>query len=141
MAIFGIGADWDGDHKLDEFIADAKACIGWWPHDTEASYNLLKTIKAGDFIYIKSTPPGELRIKAVGVVIDSSRSSYDNNAMQNNVFNCLNVKWLWHGKVIILSKNSNPPLPTDKYNVRNNTLYEEFNPDIHRIILQLSGII
>ena len=119
MAIFGIGAFWDDhDDKTDEFVINGKACIGWWPTDVPSLYKLLRTVKVGDIIYIKSTPPGELRIKAVGIVTDGDSFPYDDNAKQNGVFNCLHVKWLWHGGPVIITAK-------DKYNVRNNSLYEE----------------
>ena len=134
MAIFGIGAFWDDhDDKTDEFVINGKACIGWWPTDVPSLYKLLRTVKVGDIIYIKSTPPGELRIKAVGIVTDGDSFPYDDNAKQNGVFNCLHVKWLWHGGPVIITAK-------DKYNVRNNSLYEEVNPEVQKTVLSLMGI-
>lgn len=131
MAIFGIGAYWDGDDLTEQFVQQGRACLGYGPGDSPALYNLLKTIKTGDFLYIKSAPPGELRIKAVGIVRDDNPVAYDDECEAQRAFGCLPVIWLWHGDPIILH-------PTDPYNVQANSLYEEFRPDVRRRVLSLA---
>jgi hypothetical protein len=138
MAIYGIGAIWDDD-KLSEFIRDGKACVGWWPDDSSALYHILKGVKTGDLIYIKSSPPGSLYIKAVGMVTDDNSYSYDNNAASSGVKNCIKVKWMWTGQEVIEIKNTSSRDKGDPYvcGVYRLTLYEEHNEIIQQKILSL----
>ena len=124
MAIYGIGATYDYD-VADEFISNEVACVGWDINDAPALHEILKLLKNGDIVYIKSAPIGKgLRVKGVGVVTD--------NQMRNipNLGTGIGVKWIWQGHENLGNIN-------DKYNVRNNTLYEEFNKDVQKKILDL----
>jgi len=117
MAVYGIGAYWDGTEDVsEEFIHNGIACIGWDISDAPTLFQVMKFIKNGDIIYIKAAPPGQFIIKAVGIVI--------NNEIQprENMGSCIQVNWLWSG-------NEHLNI-SDKYNVRNNTLYEEFNLEV-----------
>jgi len=130
MAIYGIGADWSGKSKVNEFVRDEKACIGWWIDDAPSLYKILRQIKIGDIIYIKSSPPGRLIIKAIGFVIDDEPFSYNEKTEEHGIYNCIKVKWIWRGKEDLEKIN-------DKYNVRNNTIYEELNPKIQTKIINM----
>lgn len=124
MAIFGIGASYEYDVSED-FIKNEVACIGWDQADATALYEILRFLKLGDIIYIKSAPIGKgLRVKAIGIVKD--------NTLQNipNLGTGVSVKWIWTG-------HENVGKINDKYNVRNNTLYEEFNREVQQKILDL----
>ncbi|HDD44901.1 MAG TPA: hypothetical protein ENG63_08600 [Candidatus Desulfofervidus auxilii] len=130
MAIYGIGADWSGENKVDEFVRDEKACIGWWIDDAPSLYKILKQMKIGDIIYVKSSPPGRLIIKAIGFVTNDEPFSYDEEAKEHGIYNCIKVKWIWLGEEDLGKID-------DKYNVRNNTIYEEFNPEIQTKIVKM----
>ena len=124
MAIFGIGATHEEDVS-EKFIELGVACIGWPEPQATALHEILKHLKVGDIIYIKSSPIGKgLRVKAVGIVID-------NNVLEvKDLGKGVSVKWIWSGYNVIGEIN-------DKYNVRNNTIYEEFNKEVQKYILDL----
>ena len=124
MAIFGIGATYDRD-VANEFISNQVACVGWSIDDAPALHEILKMLKNGDIIYIKSSPIGKgLRVKGVGIVTE--------NTIQDrfDLGNGVKVKWIWSG-------HENLGAIKDKYNVRNNTLYEEYNKIVQTKILDL----
>jgi len=125
MAIFGLGAFYDED-VTNKFLLNDVACIGWSHKDAPSLHKLMVHIKVGDIIYIKSYPLVQgLEIKAVGIVLD------------DNVFSvkgvgeaCLKVKWIWEGSEIIDNIEN-------IYNVRRNTIYEEFNADVQKKVIDL----
>lgn len=125
MAIYGIGAYYsDTDDVSADFLKRGFACVGWDYDDAPSLHKILKFIKTGDLIYIKSHPPGKsLFIKAVGIVKN------DNILSDKKLGACLPIEWIWEGWEE-LTEN-------DRYNVRNNTLYEEVNPDIQAKVIQL----
>lgn len=135
MSIYGIGSNYEGKYdKKEEFIDKSCACIGWKENDAPALYNLLKRVNIGDLIYIKSMSIAtkELLIKAVGVVTDNIIKEYkDKN--NYNLGKGISVKWLWNGKEKI-----NISQEKYRYNVFNNTLYEEFNSDIQKLVVELA---
>ena len=127
MAIFGVGASYfsEGDVTR-KFLSNNVACINWSNEDAPVLHKLMKTIKVGDIIYIKSYPYATgLEIKAVGVVQD------DNVIFLKDVGEaCLKVKWTWTGSKK-LGKIG------DRYNVRTLSIYEELNPDIQKKVVDL----
>jgi len=129
MAIYGIGSSYE-DSKIDmtnKFIQEGVACIGWDYDDTPPLHNMMRKVKVGDIIFIKSYYQyKELRIKAVGIVVNDNIRSIKNFGKA-----CIDIKWIWTGQEQIDKKN-------DKYdNVRTLTMYEELNPEIQKRILQL----
>jgi len=124
MSIYGIGATYDRD-VADEFVNNNVACVGWDITDAPSLHEILKLFKVGDIVYIKSSPIGQgLRVKAIGIITD--------NQIRNvpNLGTGVGVKWIWTG-------HENFGTIDDKYNVRNNTLYEEFNKNVHTKLLAL----
>lgn len=108
-----------------DFLSKGVACVGWDPTDAPSLHRILKQITVGDLIYIKSHPPDAgLRIKAVGIVVDAEVKNVKNLGMG------VQVKWIWRGDEFIGKID-------DKYNVRNITLYEEFNPDVQKRVIRL----
>jgi len=126
MAIYGIGAYYNGEEDVSEdFVSEGLACVGWDFETAPTLHVLLRQIKNGDIVYIKSTPIGQgLRIKAVGIVVNN------NLAENDDLGTCVTVRWLWAG-------NENLGDINDKYNVRNNTLYEELNRDVQSRVIDL----
>ena len=126
MAVYGIGANYDGTRDVSgDFISRNIACVGWSLQDAPTLHEILKHIKTGDIIYIKSHPPSiGLIIKAVGIVIGNHILS------DPDLGDGVQVRWEWTGdrRIGILG---------DRYAVRNITLYEEYNFDIITTVIQL----
>jgi hypothetical protein len=135
MSIYGIGSNYEGKYdKKEEFISKGCACIGWKENDAPALYNLLRRVNIGDFIYIKSMniPNKELLIKAVGVVTDNNITFYK-DTVGSYLGNGVKVNWLWNDEKRIKISDE-----MYRYNVFNNTLYEEFNSDIQKLVVKLA---
>lgn len=125
MAIFGIGAYHNAD-VTDDFLRQNIACIGWSRNDAPALYKMINHVKVGDLLYIKSnTPQAGLTIKAVGIVLSDKLQP----APSGDFDGCILVEWLWSGSDRVGRVD-------DKFNVRNNTLYEEYNNHIQRHIVE-----
>lgn len=127
MAIFGLGAYYQGRREdvTGKFVSDGIACIGWNRADAPALHNMMAHMNVGDIIYIKSHPIDRgLIIKAVGIIADDEIISTDLGD------SCLRVNWIWTG-------NKELGRIPDKYNVRNNTLYVEYNPTIRKTVINL----
>jgi hypothetical protein len=76
-------------------------------------------------VYIKAHPPNiGLIVKAVGLVRDSEVLASDVDQAY------VHMTWVWGGAETIGHVE-------DHYNVRNNTLYEEWNPDVRNRIVSL----
>lgn len=83
MAVWGIGAYYRGAKKADktsDFIANEAAFIGWSENDAPSLHQMMKSIKIGDIIYIKSLSqkrgsPNNLIVKAIGVVTDTKKQT------------------------------------------------------------------
>jgi hypothetical protein len=120
MAIFGIGAYYDGTDVSEDFINNNIVGTGWTVTDAPELHEYFSTLKVGDLIYIKAAFGGskDITVKGIGVITD--------NTLLTSAHNILteigrNVKWLSTEKFII-------PRPIEKNNVRSNTVYEEFHP-------------
>lgn len=71
MTIFGTGATYDRDVS-NEFITDV-SCVGWDATEAPALHEILRFLKLGDIIYIKSAPIGQgIRVKGIGIVRDNT---------------------------------------------------------------------
>ncbi len=124
MAIFGLGAFYDGDVS-DSFQSHGVACVGWNYQDAPSLHKLMRHIKVGDIIYLKSYPRTQgLIIKAIGIVLDDEVIR-----VQGVGEACLRVRWVWSGNEVV-------GMIGDKYN-RIITLYEETNPAIQQRVLNL----
>ena len=127
MAVFGLGAFYDSTTDMsDDFLSNGVACVGWARNDAPPLHRIMSHIKMGDIIYIKAHPPTRgLIIKGVGIVTDDEVFS-DPDLGQA----CLRVRWVWRGNELVGRIG-------DGYPVRNITLYEEFNPEIIRRVIEL----
>jgi hypothetical protein len=127
MAIFGIGAYFEGTTDVSEqFIHDGAACVGWTEQDAPALHSLLRRIRTGDIVYIKAHPPGHnLIVKGVGIVRDDTVRRFE------GLGRGVSVRWVWHGNEVLHEAEN------ERYNVRNNTLYEEMSPAIQASVLGL----
>ncbi|NLU08819.1 MAG: hypothetical protein GXW91_11450 [Clostridiales bacterium] len=135
MSIYGIGASFEGKYnKQKEFISKGCACIGWEEYQAPALYKVLKKVNIGDLMYIKSMSIAtkELLIKAVGVVTDNNITFYK-DTVGSYLGNGVKVNWLWNDEKRIKISDE-----MYRYNVFNNTLYEEFNSDIQKLVVKLA---
>ena len=125
MAIYAIGAYYDEDVS-EEFITNNIAGPGWNISEAPELHQFLRSIKVGDIVYIKAFPPGspDIIVKGIGIVTD------DKLVTETNVVSAgRNVKWL-------VTDSFRIPKPTEKNNVRLNTMYEEFHPVVQSAILE-----
>jgi len=124
MAIYAVGAYYDGDVS-DDFIQNDIAGPGWDINDAPELHQFIRSLKVGDIIYIKSFSPTspDIIVKAIGIVMnDQVVSSSDIVAAGRN------IKW-------VVTDSFRIPKPSEKNNVRANTMYEEFHPIVQSIIL------
>ena len=127
MAIFGLGAMYDGkDDVSQNFLSGGIACVGWSEADAPAAHNMLRHIKIGDIVFLKSFPPNfGLIVKAIGIVTGSEPREVENLGWG------VDVRWLWQGERRIGRLE-------DKYDpMRGLTLYEEYNPTLQWQLIDL----
>lgn len=128
MAIFGLGSYYRGKDVTKKFIEHGIACIGWDENDAPTLFNVMKTIQVGDIIYLKSYPiRSGLRIKAIGIV--NSTKAIDEK-LKNDFGRGIHVQWL-------VSDLPVTEFSKDKYNVRRNTLYEEYSEEIQQYVINM----
>ena len=124
MAIYGIGAYFSSDVSND-FIANNLVGTGWSLKDAPELFQFMKSLKVGDIVYIKSFSPAssDLIIKGIGIIKDDV-------VVTNSIVKCgRNVIW----------KNTNQlrvAKPQERNNVRANTMYEEFHPEIQDFVMR-----
>jgi hypothetical protein len=124
MAIYAVGANYDGDVS-DDFIANNIAGPGWSVSDAPELHQFIRSLKVGDIVYIKSFSPSspDIIVKAIGVIID------DQVVTTSKVVSAgRNIKW-------VVKDSFRIPKPSEKLNVRLNTMYEEFHPSVQSQIL------
>lgn len=127
MAIYGVGAYYDEDVSGD-FIQKELVGVGWGAKEAPELQEYFKSLKVGDIIYIKAAYGGasEITIKGIGIIKDNAiRTSGDTNGL---VETGRNVVWLSTDRFTIQR-------PTEKNNVRSNTVYEEFHPTVQKEII------
>ena len=127
MAIWGLGAFYSETGDVTQsFLSHGVGCIGWDNRDAPDLHRLLSRIRIGDIIYLKAHPPSQgLIIKAVGIVINDHVHPVANVGEA-----CITVNWVWSGNVLVGRVRG-------KYNVRNNTLFEEINLVIQKRVVGL----
>ncbi|MGK5090448.1 hypothetical protein WDW89_00375 [Deltaproteobacteria bacterium TL4] len=128
MAIYGVGAFHETDVS-DDFILNNIVGVGWSSTDAPELQNYFKSLKVGDIVYIKASAFGsaDITIKAIGIIRDSIiRTDSDTG---NLISTGRNVVWLCRDRFVI-------PKPQEKNNVRSNTIYEEFHPEVQTEILR-----
>ena len=126
MAIYAFGASYGGNKDVSgDFVRRGVACVGWSPKDAPTLHTILKHIKTGDIIYIKSHPPSiGLIIKAVGVAVGNEVRNYSGLGAG------IRVRWVWNGEDRLGQIH-------DRYPVRNLTLFEEYDHDVQTKIINL----
>ena len=130
MAIFGIGAFYGNTRDVSaDFIANNLAGVGWNQTDAPELHKFIESLKVGDIIYIKAFRPNSrhIVIKALGVIRDDT--ILNSRASKGLVQAGRNVVWKDTKPFRVLK-------PKERNNVRLNTLYEEFHPDIQAEIIK-----
>ena len=127
MAIYGIGAYYDGDDVSEEFIDNNIIGTGWSITDAPDVHEYFTSLKAGDIIYIKAAAFGstDISIKGIGVITDNVILTLANHDLTQIG---RNVRWLNTEKFSV-------PRPAGKNNVMSNTIYEEFHPLLQQEII------
>ena len=124
MAIFGIGAHYDRD-VTQEFLSRGVACVGWNENDAPPAHAILRQLRTGDIIFIKSwTPQAGLTVKAVGIVMEGRVRNV------RSLGSGIPVRWVWSGEERIGKLD-------DKWPIRTVTLYEEQHPQVQSRIISL----
>lgn len=125
MAIYGIGAYFDGERDVSgDFISNNIVAVGWGFNSAPELHHYLASLKVGDIVYIKAAyGGGDITVKGIGIIRDNILVNDHQLAPLAR-----NVKWLNTDKFII-SK------PAEKNNVRSNTIYEEFHPEVLKLII------
>lgn len=125
MAIFGIGANHNGNDVAHDFLSEGCACVGWDEEDAPPTHAILRQLRTGDIIFIKSfTPKGGLTIKAVGVVTEGKVRQ------KEGLGTGVPVRWEWNGTKRIGKLD-------DKWPVRSVTIYEEQHPLVQAQVIDL----
>ncbi len=128
MAIYAVGAYY-GDDVSDAFIANNIAGPGWTITEAPELHQFVRSLKVGDIVYIKSYSPAspDIIVKAIGVIIDDQVVTIETTP-DSVVSAGRNINW-------IVKETFRIPKPTEKNNVRLNTMYEEFHPSVQSQIL------
>lgn len=136
MAVYGIGAYFNEDVSKD-FIEASCACIGYGKSEASSLYEMLRRVKLGDIIYIKSfTIQGRtVNIKAIGFVTGTNIKNYEFPNGEGSMGYGREVVWKkeYNNKDEWLRvKISDEDI---KNNVYNNTMYEEYSIEVIEKIL------
>ena len=124
MAIFGIGAYYNRDVS-NNFLEQGCACVGWSEENAPPAHAILRHVRVGDIIFIKSfTPNDGLTIKAVGLVREGRVRTF------GGLGDGIPVRWVWNGEVRLGRLD-------DKWPVRTVTIYEEYHPDVQNRVMEL----
>ncbi|TKZ34331.1 hypothetical protein [Brachyspira catarrhinii] len=129
MAIFGIGANFDNQDVSDIFISCSFIGIGWGIESAPDLHEFIKSLKVGDIIYIKSFSPTYSNLKIKGIGLISNSEILNEETSDGNLTIGRNVLWCCKEKFELQK-------PNGKNNVRNNSIYEEFDPKVQTIILE-----
>jgi len=128
MAIYGIGAYHDEDVSP-RFIDNNLVGVGWRSVDAPELHEFIRALKVGDIVYIKSFSPSAdaITVRAIGIITNSE--FVDRQASNGLVEAGRNVRWLSTQQFEIAP-------PTERNNVRRNTLYEVWHPVVQHAIME-----
>jgi hypothetical protein len=111
-----------GRQVIDQFFQMNIAGTGWDVCDAADLHELFRSLLTGDIVFLKSCSySSDITVKGVGVVADNMiLQSYHNPLIGIG----RNIRWLSQREFRIIR-------PTNtKNNVRGNTIYQEFHPDV-----------
>jgi hypothetical protein len=127
MAIYGVGFKFGDDDVSGDFFSKNLVGTGWGVNDAPDIHRFFISLKAGDIVYLKSAGPGtKIAVKAVGIIKDD-----DIHDEQTSLVVQIGRSVRWVSK-----RQFDIPKPADeKNNVRSNTIYEEYHPEVQAQIL------
>jgi len=131
MAIFGFGTHFGDRDVSQSFIKNGIVGTGWGCLDAPDVYQFIGSLKVGDIVFLKSASSGsDITVKAVGIISDENIIPDENTSYDPPLELGLgrNVRW-------VSTRTFTIPKPDGKNNVRANTMYEEFHPDVRAQIL------
>ena len=126
MAIYAIGSHYEGTRDVsDDFIKGNFVGIGWPNSYAPELHQFIASLKVGDIIYIKSVAANSkfIFVRAIGFIKD------DTILKNKLVKSGRNVFWKVTEKFQIQK-------PKEKNNVRLNSIYQEFHPEVQAQILK-----
>lgn len=128
MAIYAVGAYYEEDVS-GAFVANNLVGVGWDVHQAPELHLFMRSLKVGDIVYIKAYPPGseDIIVKAIGIIMDDA--ILDGKSTNQLVAIGRNVRWVQTTEFRIKK-------PSEKNNVRANTMYEEYHPSVQQEILK-----
>lgn len=132
MSVWGIGAFFPGEKEdvAKKYIEYGTAVIGYSEEDKPKFFEQLRSIKAGDLVFIKTRfmPTQPLRVKAIGIALGSEVS------VENGMNGKKGIKVHW-----IKDFTESPRIIEKgrKYDGDNQTIYQEMNQDVIRQISEL----
>lgn len=126
--LFAVGATFDRKDVSQDFIAANVIGVGWSKAQAPELECFIKHMMTGDIVYIKSCNfNNNIRVKAIGRIVDDEiLINFPINTVDVITFG-RNVEWL-SLEPFSIGK------PRQKNNMRSNTLYQEFHPDVFAII-------
>lgn len=136
MRVFGVGAYITKDDEgkridvCDTFIKNEIIGTGWLEKEAVDIHNFFGSLKTGDIVFMKSYAfkTKTLFIKAIGKVKDDIPCrDLELKEHELTIYGVRNVQWLQNELQPIEIQNG-------KNNVRQNTIYEEYHPDVVRLI-------
>lgn len=126
--IFGNGATFNRKDVSRDFIANNVIGVGWSEIAAPELRCFIEHMDIGDIVYIKSCNfHSNIRVKAIGRIVDDKLLiNFPINKCDVVTFG-RNVEWLSLEPFLINKRR-------EKNNVRSNTLYQEFHPEVRGVI-------
>lgn len=127
-SLFAVGATYDGKDVSQDFIANNVIGVGWSATEAPELKFFVEHMAIGDVVYIKSCNfNSNIRVKAIGRIVDDKiLVNFPINKVDVITFG-RNVEWLYTEPFSI-------DKPREKNNVRSNALYQEFHPEVTKVI-------
>jgi len=124
MAIYGIGANYDRNRDVSQdFIDNNIIGTGWTLEEAPDIHQFIKSLKVGDIVFLKSSSirTHEIIVKAIGVINNNEIPVHQIIQIGRN------VTWLLKDEFRLPESGKN--------NVHQNTIFEEFDPEIQQEII------
>lgn len=138
MAVWGIGAYNPSTYEdySDRFIENKCAYIGYLPQKAKTIYQMVKYIKPGDLIFIKTvaTKNKQMIIKAVGIVLDNDIQTLYDKSTETRMGEAFPV--LWKAKMKDDMEENRFDMSKDHLNTYTTTIFEEYNTDVINYVIQ-----
>ena len=127
MAIYGIGAYYDQDVSP-RFIQQGLAGTGWSLAEAPELHRFIASLKVGDIVYLKASSPSSADIIVRGIGFIRDNALLDSAGSGGLVEVGRDVEWR-------VTQEFRIPKPRERNNVRSNTMYEEFHPEVQAAII------